>query len=152
MSTPSIFDPAEHRRLLDRLSALTPDTPRQWGTMTPAQMVAHLCVSYEYAYGERTDRPPLVMRLLLRAFFRGLLVGERPYPRNTRTAPTMVMRDDRDLDRERARLVAYMDRMLREGAAAWDGREQVTLGRLSAAEWSTLFRKHMDHHLRQFGL
>jgi hypothetical protein len=152
MRTPSIFDPAEHRRSLDRLAALTPDTPRLWGTMTPAQIVAHLCVSYEYAFGERTDRPPLVMRLLLRVFFRSMLVGDRPYPRNSRTAPTMVMRDDRDLDHERARLVSFMERIHREGAAAWDGREQITLGRLTAEEWSTLFHKHLDHHLRQFGV
>lgn len=149
---PSIFNPAEYAKIRARIDALTPSSERSWGTMTPAQMLAHLCVSYEYAFGERLDRPPLIMRLLLRLFFRDLLVGSKPYPRNARTAPTMVMLDPKDFAAEKARLVAYMDRMAREGAEVWDGREQVTLGRLSAQEWSTLFWKHADHHLRQFGV
>jgi hypothetical protein len=149
---PSIFDVSHHEALLLRLDALQADSQRLWGTMTPAQMCAHVCVSYEYAYGLRHDRPPLFMRLVLRLFFRSLLVGAKPYPKSSPTAPSMVVNDNRNFDAEHARLRAFVERAYNDGESFFEGKQQVTLGALSSAEWSTLFYKHLDHHLRQFGV
>ncbi len=152
MVQPNIFDATTHVRTLERLALLQSDATPQWGTMTPAQMCAHVCVSYEYIFGDRNDVPPLFMRLLLRLFFRGLLVGNKPYPKGAATAPSMIINNERNLDTERARLVAYIERVYAEGAHAFEGRPQVSLGPLTAVEWSTLLYKHLDHHLRQFGV
>lgn len=152
MPYPSIFAQSTHTSMLNRLDKLTPSTKAVWGSMDPAQMLAHLNVSYEYTFSERTDTPPFIMRLLLKIFLRNLLVGEKPYARNTRTAPSMVMKGAKDFDAEKQRLKEYMQRIYDEGQAAWEGRNQITLGRLSTTEWSNLYWKHMDHHLRQFGV
>ena len=151
MAYPSIFLPETHAAMLARLDTLTPTTPRVWGSMTPAQMLAHVNVSYEYTFGERTDTPPWFMRALLKIFLRPLLVGDKQYAKNTRTAPSMVMKEAKDFEAEMKRLKTYMQRIYDEGEAAWDGRKQVTLGVLTSKEWSTLYWKHLDHHLRQFG-
>lgn len=151
MAYPSIFLPETHAAMLARLDTLTPTTPRVWGSMSPAQMLAHVNVSYEYTFGERTDTPPWIMRALLKIFLRPLLVGDKAYAKNTRTAPSMVMKESKDFDVEMKRLKTYMQRIYDEGEAAWDGRKQVTLGVLTSKEWSTLYWKHLDHHLRQFG-
>ncbi|MCX6141307.1 MAG: DUF1569 domain-containing protein [Candidatus Kapabacteria bacterium] len=152
MAYPSIFLPETHTALLARLDALTPTTPHVWGTMSPAQMLAHVNVSYEYTYGERSDVPPWFMRFILKTFLRPLLVGEKPYAKNSRTAPSMVMKQEKDFDAEMKRLKNYMQRIYDEGSAAWNNRKQVTLGVLTSEEWSNLYWKHMDHHLRQFGV
>ena len=152
MAYPSIFQAETHAAMLARLDALTPATSRLWGSMTPAQMLAHVNVSYEYTFGERTDTPPWMMRMLLKLFLRPLLVGEKPYTKNTRTAPSMVMKQEKDFDAEMKRLKNYMQRIYDGGAAAWNNRKQVTLGVLTSKEWSNLYWKHLDHHLRQFGV
>ncbi|MBK9183787.1 MAG: hypothetical protein IPM83_11870 [Ignavibacteria bacterium] len=100
--------------------------------MTPAQMLAHVNVSYEYTFGERTDTPPWFMRALLKIFLRPLLVGDKQYAKNTRTAPSMVMKEAKDFDAEMKRLKTYMQRIYDEGEAAWDGRKQITLGVLTS--------------------
>ncbi len=120
--------------------------------MTAAQMLAHVNVSYEYMYEERLDRPPLVLRLLLRLFMRDLLVGNKPYAHNSRTAPSMVIAEEKDFESEKARLLEYVQRTFDKGASQFEGKRQVTLGPISAEEWSTLLWKHLDHHLRQFGV
>ena len=151
MTYPSIFLESSKSEAFARLDALTATTPRQWGSMTCAQMLAHLSVPYEYTFGERSDVPPWIMRTLVKLFFRKLLVGAQPYAKGTRTAPSMIMSTEKDFEHERSRLKAYIQRVFDEGAPAFEGRTQVTLGSLTAEEWSTLFAKHFDHHLRQFG-
>jgi hypothetical protein len=147
-----IFDPATTASLLARIDKLTPTTQAQWGKMNVAQMLAHCCVSYEQALGERTDAPPLLMRWLLRPLLRRVLVGPKPYRRNSPTAPAFVITDERDFARERDRLKDYIRRFQQLGAAHFDGRAQLSIGKLSSAEWSVLMYKHLDHHLQQFGV
>ena len=53
---------------------------------------------------------------------------------------------------EQARLVEYIARVQQEGAQAFDGRESNSFGALTTTEWNTLFYKHLDHHLTQFGV
>lgn len=147
-----IFDPATTQALQARIDKLTPATQGLWGKMTVAQMLAHCCVSYEQALGERNDAPPLLMRVLLRPFLRRVLLSERPYRRSSPTAPAFVITDQRDFARERDRLKDYIRRFQELGATHFDGRAQLSIGKLSSAQWSVLMYKHLDHHLQQFGV
>ena len=52
MAYPSVFLESSKSDAFARLDALTVTTPRQWGSMTSAQMLAHLNVPYEYTFGE----------------------------------------------------------------------------------------------------
>ena len=38
------------------------------------------------------------------------------------------------------------------GETSIDGKESHSFGVLTAQEWSTMFIKHLDHHLSQFGV
>jgi hypothetical protein len=152
MALPSIWDAATTLSLHSRLEALTPSTPALWGTMNVAQMLAHCCFPYEQIFGDREIRPPFVVRLLMRLFVKNMLTNETPYRRNSPTAPQARIADARDFERERERLKAYITRVEQMGAAAFEQKEQVSLGRLTTSQWNNLLYKHLDHHLRQFGV
>ncbi|HRK05836.1 MAG TPA: DUF1569 domain-containing protein [Chlorobiota bacterium] len=152
MRFPSVFDQATHAEILSRLSLLHEDSPRLWGTMSAAQMLAHLSVAYEFAYGVRTDTPPWIMRKFVALFFRDLLVGDKPYPKNGPTAPAMKQSVEKDFLTEHKKFTEWVERVHHDGREAFEGRRQSTLGVLTADEWSTLFYKHLDHHFRQFGI
>jgi hypothetical protein len=149
---PDVFNPTDVETQLRRLDALTPDTPPQWGRMNAAAMLAHLNVSYEMVYDGTHPQPNALVRLLLRLFVKQGVVGPTPYKRNTPTAPAFRIAGPRDFEREKARLVAYMRRVLSEGRAAFEGRASLSFGPLTADEWQVLFGKHLDHHLQQFGV
>jgi hypothetical protein len=89
---------------------------------------------------------------VLQRFVKQGVVGPKPYPRSAPTAPAFRIADAREFDAERDRLVAYLRRVAGEGRAAFEGRESLSFGPLTAAEWNVLFAKHLDHHLRQFGV
>ena len=49
----SLRDESGRRSILDRLAALSPEHPRLWGRMKPAQLLPHLTGGLRLALGER---------------------------------------------------------------------------------------------------
>ncbi len=149
---PDLFDVEDLARTITRVQALTPESTPQWGRMTVAQMLAHCCVPYEMLYTTTHARPNALMRWVLRRFVKQGVIGPKPYPRSAPTAPAFRIADAREFGAERERLIAYLRRVAAEGRAAFEGRESLSFGPLTASEWNVLFAKHLDHHLRQFGV
>lgn len=147
-----VFDPAVTGELVGRLRSLEPTTQPRWGKMSVGQMLAHCCVPYEMVYEDKHPRPGAVARLLLRLFVKRGVVSEKPYRKNTPTAPAFRITDERDFERERDRLVGYLERTAELGGEHFDGRESPSFGPLTRSEWNNLFYKHLDHHLTQFGV
>ena len=151
-----LFDPTQNASMLARLDRLDPAKPALWGKMNPAQMLAHCNKVYEVehdpAYAKNHPRPNAVVRFLLKRFLKPIVVGPKPYKRNSRTAPEFIVADERVLNTERERLVAYINTVQALGAAHHDGRENRSFGVLTTTEWNNLYAKHLDHHLQQFGV
>ncbi|MEN9511440.1 MAG: hypothetical protein RLZZ370_1259 [Bacteroidota bacterium] len=120
--------------------------------MNVSQMLAHCCIPFEQALNMRHDGPNLLMKLMLRLFFRKSMVNEVPYRQNLPTAPSFVIDDERSLEAERFRLKQLLETFSEQGKAHFEGKKQITLGRLKSGEWNNLMYKHLDHHLRQFGV
>lgn len=143
-------DPTTVTELKARVQQLRPDSPRQWGTMTAPQALAHLTVALEQALGDRKPPRMLAGRLLGWAV-KPIALGAKPMPRNAPTVPELVIADRRELDIERARLLALVDRAAAAGPAGCTTHPHPFFGRLTPQQWSVLLYKHLDHHLRQFG-
>lgn len=149
---PSVFDPRTVAELSARINRLTPDTKPQWGKMSAGQMLAHCNVSYDMAYTDKYPKANAVTRFLLALFVKPGVVGPKPYPRNSPTAPAFRMAGPRDFEQEKRTLLDYLERVKRDGERAFNGRVSPSFGPLTASEWNTLFYKHLDHHLTQFGV
>lgn len=152
MQYENIFDQEGLQKTIDRINKLTPDTPAQWGKMNVSQMLAHLSVAYEMDHEDIHKKPNGFTKLLLKLFVKKVVCGPKPYAKNNRTAPQFVISDERDFNVEKTRLINYMNATADIGAANYDGRENQSFGKLSTQEWNTLYSKHLDHHLTQFGV
>ena len=147
-----IFSNAGAQRMIDRLENLEPEMTPKWGKMTADQMLAHCNVPYDMTFTDQYARPNAVVRFFIRIFAKPTVVGPKPYGKNSRTAPEFVIKDRRDFNAEREKLINYLRQTAELGAEAFDGRESHAMGKLSVQEWNTLFAKHLDHHLTQFGV
>jgi hypothetical protein len=148
----NIFDPADEREILKRLDHLRPEGPRQWGTMTPAQMLAHCSISLEMAMGN--VRPPRkwIGRLLGPVIRPMALKDDAPMRRNSPTMDELIVAEAPAFEPERERLRGLIDRFVAAGPAACTTHPHSFFGRLTPDQWSILTYKHLDHHLRQFGV
>ncbi len=148
----NIFQKTISDEVISRINSLSPKTTPEWGIMNVAQMLAHCCVTYEMLYEDKHAKPNFFMKLMLKAFVKNAVVGPKPYPRNSRTAPAFLITDERDFEKEKARLIGYIERTQQLGEDYFDGKESHSFGKLSKEEWNTMFYKHLDHHLTQFGV
>jgi hypothetical protein len=148
----NLFDPSAVIEIKTRLGALRPDSQRQWGLMGPAQAMAHCSGGLEIAVGELNPPRVMIGRLIGRIIKPLALGDDKPLRRNSPTAKVLIVNDQRDLDTERARLASLIDRFTAGGALACTKHPHAFFGPLTPDEWAVLNYKHLDHHLRQFGV
>lgn len=120
--------------------------------MSVDQMLAHLTVPYDMTLTEKYPKPNFISRFFIKLFAKKVVTTDMPYPKNGQTAPQFIINDKRDFEKEKAILIENINKVLNMGAEAFDGKESHSFGPLSTSEWNILFSKHLDHHLKQFGV
>lgn len=149
----SIFDASRRDELLARLSRLTPESQRRWGSMTPHQAVCHLSDSFKGILGERPieRRPPGLKRRILRFAAFTLPV---PWPKGVQTSPEVMAGAGGTPPEDFERDVGALKDLVRRFAET-DGRglgPHYAWGLMSRGVWGRYGYRHLDHHLRQFGV
>lgn len=149
----NVFENATTQSIKKRLDKLNTDSQPQWGKMNSAQMLAHLNVAYDIAYGKKEVKMNGFTRLMMKLFVKNMVVGdEMKYKKNSRTAPYFVIADTRDFEAEKAKLWDYVQLVEKDGTAHFEGKKNPAFGKLSSREWSNQFYKHLDWHFGQFGV
>ncbi len=147
----TLYQPDAVAELLSRIDTLQPASVRQWGKMDVAQMMAHCAAALDMASG-RMNLPRIFIGRLLGPLVKPIFTNEKPFSKNSPTAKDFVISDARDFAREQEQLKSKL-RQFHEG-----GEERCTrhphpfFGPLTPQDWSRGMYKHLDHHLRQFGV
>lgn len=148
-----IFNAKEAQNYIDRIHKLSPDSKAKWGKMTVDQMLAHCNVTYEMVYEPQKHKAPGgIAKFILKRFVKPKVVGEKSYPQNSPTAPQFLIKENKDFDSEKKRLIGFIQKTQQLGRDAFDGKESFSFGKLKAQEWNNMFVKHLNHHLDQFGV
>ncbi len=134
-----------------RIATLQPASERLWGKMTAGQAVAHCSEGMRMGLGE-TKPPRVLIGRILGPIVKGMALGKEPMRRNSPTAKSLVVQDARNLEIERQRLCELIDRFSSAGARGCTTHPHPFFGQMTPEEWSILMYKHLDHHLRQFGV
>lgn len=148
----NLFDAELANQLKQRIGSLQIDSQRQWGEMSVAQTVAHCASGLEMALGEIKPPRALVGRLIGWAIKPKVVGDDEPFRRNSPTVGQLVIRGERNLDVERVRLCSLIDEFASGGTSVCTTHPHPFFGRLTPAEWAVIMYKHLDHHLRQFGV
>jgi Protein of unknown function (DUF1569) len=148
----NLFEAARVEEVKERIARLRPDSERQWGKMNAAQAMAHCSGAMEWAVGDRIPQRLLLGRIIGRMVKPKVLGNDEPMRRNSPTVKDLVVHDERDLGTERERLRGLIDRFAAAGPKGCTKHPHSFFGRLTPEEWATLLYKHLDHHLRQFGV
>jgi hypothetical protein len=146
----NLFEVTSAAEITQRIARLRPDSARQWGSMTAAQMLAHCSGWMSLAAGATTSPRTLAGRIF-GPIAKRVLLSEQPIRRNMPTDPLLVVRDDKDFAAEQRRLIDWVERFSVGGPAQCTTHPHGFFGPMAPIEWATLGYKHLDHHLRQFG-
>lgn len=145
----TFFDRGTRAELLGRLEALDPGAAARWGTMDPAQMLAHCTAGFRMATGELRVRRGFIA--LFGWMLKSLAYDDRRFRTGAPTARELKIADPRAFAVEKAHFLEEFNR-LGAGPAALGDRIHPFFGSLTAEQWGKLVYKHLDHHFRQFGV
>jgi hypothetical protein len=148
----NLFEAATAAEIKERIGRLGPSCLRQWGKMSAAQAMAHCATTMEWAVGDSFAPRVFAGRILGPLVKSKVLKDDAPMRRNTPTAKSLVVADERDLGKERQRLCSLIDRFSAGGPQGCTKHAHTFFGPLTPEEWARLMYKHLDHHLRQFGV
>ena len=118
----NIFDLKETNIIIDRLNKLDAYAKPQWGKMSVDQMLAHCNVTYEMIYDNKHLKPNRFKKWMLKSVVKPYVVSEKPYKKNSRTAPEFIISDSKNFVEEKARLTDFLMKTQALGSAFFDGK------------------------------
>lgn len=147
----NLFDRAAADSIINRVQNLKPGSSNLWGEMNATEMLWHCnSCNREILQGQRGDKKTTVKQYLLRL----LAIYIAPhFKKGIKSESRHISKgkiSDLDFDREQNEFIS----LINEFPA---NKKQLTLthpafGNISTREWGIAAYKHMDHHLRQFGV
>ena len=145
----SLLNAKDRESILSRLLRLQANTRPLWGRFTAGAMICHVTTGVGQGLGEVELDPP--SGPLTHWPLNWLVIHVIPFPKNAAAAPDMLKRApstfDGDMATLRGMIARYADQ---DPKREWP--ESRVFGRISGRSWGVLQYKHLDHHLRQFGL
>ncbi len=143
-------DDLNYSRIIVRIENLKADSKAHWGKMNVAQMLEHC------------EKPILVSqgKLPVRRSFIGFLFGKMAkksllnnhhFKKNLPTDSNFVIKNEADFEKSKMNLIDLI-KGLENGQMSFHNENHPFFGKMSKEEWHILTTKHLDHHLRQFGV
>lgn len=146
----SLFNAEDNNSIQERINKLTPDSKPLWGKMNVSQMLAHLQPTMLVSFGE-LDLKGGLMGFLFGKMAKKKIVTEEPFKQNIPTLKQFKVVPG-DFETEKNTLLSYVNRLKTEGPKIFTTKPHPFFGKLTVEEWNMLQWKHLDHHLRQFGV
>ena len=132
-----------------RLQRLDENAERQWGKMTVGQMLWHCQYPLKLAIENKDNNAK--GNWFIKTFFKKSLYNDKPWRKNLPTTPQLKAKEPKDFQTELGKITALVD-AFHECKARDTWNPHPTFGRFTKEQWGQLEYKHLDHHLRQFGV
>ena len=146
----NLFQPDAVEEVMARIEQLKPSSQPAWGKMNVAQMVAHCSTTMDMASGKFVAKRTLLGRIV-GPRVRHILKDESPMRRNSPTVKELRV-GVCDFAQEHERLKQCVRQFHEGGEARCTRHPHPFFGNITPLEWSTGMYKHVDHHLKQFGV
>ncbi|MGP8214996.1 MAG: DUF1569 domain-containing protein [Bacteroidia bacterium] len=148
----NVFNEADKNEILQRTEKLTPETKAVWGTMNVAQMLAHCAYAVQMPTGEVPTKRVGFPLSFIGGLLKSKMLGEGALPKNSPTATEIKVTDERDFQKEKANFIAAFKKLTEGGENGVKATHHPFFGKITPKEWGRLNYKHIDHHLKQFGV
>ncbi|MBP6004619.1 MAG: DUF1569 domain-containing protein [Pyrinomonadaceae bacterium] len=148
----TIRNESDRRRMIERVNKLSGDESPLWGKMTVNQMVSHLVQGGELPFeASLPDKSTLLSRTIIKP----LILYVMPMPKEVKVSADFDQqangRRPEEFEADRERLISSINK-LGELPADHKCQYHPMFGAMSAKEWALIVHKHVDHHLKQFGV
>ncbi len=155
MHQETLLEPSALQAILHRIDALQARQERLWGKLSLVQMLAHCQRPLMVAIGTHTldkDLQSRVLSFLFGKMVKKKMLGAEPLAKGSPTAKSFLVVATGSLEEEREKLKQCIETFVAKANGGELGERHPFFGKMTQAEWDRLQWKHLDHHLRQFGV
>ena len=150
--TPDVFNASVANELVGRYENITPNLKGGWGKMNAGQMLKHVADNAEMEFGDTYIKRRFIGRIIGRLVVNQIIKDDKPNSKNQPTHPKMVITGAVDFEKEKERVLQLVARLGTIDSSEFENRVHPFFGKMKSKEWSIWIYKHLDHHLRQFGM
>lgn len=149
----SLFVEKKCAEIVSRINKLMPDSKAAWGKMDVGEMLCHCADGIKMATGEREAKDK--SNFFFRHLIKPLVIYVLPIPKGAPTPdeinPEIGGTPPSEFEADRKELLDCIENIcsLPENHS-WA--RHGSFGKLSRKQWGLLHHKHIDHHLKQFGV
>lgn len=147
----NIFIQLSSEEMLNRIDKLSLNSKPQWGKMDVAQMLAHCSAFQDIAMGYSFPARGW-LGILIGNFVKPILYNDKPLAKNMSTIPTILIEDAKEFETEKERLKQKIITFQNNGPEKCTTHPHPFFGKLTSEQWGKGIYKHLDHHLKQFGV
>lgn len=148
----SLFDTEAHQEILDRIDRLNANTSAQWGKMNIGQMLTHCQKPLEVANGNLQLNTKIgFAKKLLFKFFKPVMYNDKVWQKNLGTVNEFRVTDAHEFTSEKEKLIQTINEFsTKKDVSNWP--THPFFGDFNTEQWGKMQYKHLDHHLKQFGV
>lgn len=147
----NLLNDSDRSEILIRLEKINQTLKNRWGKMNVHQVIPHLTDPLKVAIGKRTA--PIMNTAFKIWPFNLFVVWFMPWPKGAPTAPEFIQgvkgTPPQDFEKDFIQLKETIDSFT---AYRSKFAPSPVFGNISNNSWGRLMWRHLDHHLRQFGL
>jgi hypothetical protein len=146
----SIFNTIDNQEIIARIQALTPASKPLWGKMSVDQMLKHINDAILVSFNEKPLKVSFVFKILGR-ILKNSVLKQPEFAKNSPTAKEFKYAENFEFETVKNELITNFTRF-QQGEQAIQCKNHPFWGKMKAEDWNNLQWKHVDHHLRQFGV
>lgn len=146
----SVFDTITRQELVGRINALSEHNHAQWGKMNVYQMMKHCTLHEDMVQGKLKIKRVLIGRLIGGMLLKKVLQDDKPFGKNSPTSSLLkALHAHGDIEKQKK---DWIDRLEQYGSYTNPNFIHPFFGPMTRDQIGFFAYKHIDHHLRQFGV
>lgn len=148
----NIFDSQTIKELKTRLHQIDGTSKAQWGKMNVYQMLKHCTENERLMLRQKTLKRLFIGRLFGPMALKSNIKDDAPLGRNSPTHPDLKFNGQGNVDSQKQAWLQLLDKYPTMQPEDYRSFTHPFFGKMNSEQVSQFAYKHIDHHLRQFGV
>ncbi len=148
----NIFKPETISEFQERIKEIDSNTPPKWGEMNAYQMLRHCVENDRMLLREKEYKRLFIGRLFGKMALKSNIKDDAPLSQNSPTHPELKFQGNGDVEAEKTAWIEMIAKYPSKSKEDYEDFTHPFFGKMNSEQVSRFAYKHIDHHLRQFGV
>lgn len=149
----SLLNPDDLIQIQQRIQTLNENSKRKWGRMKVGQMLRHCDLVLKVGLGQIIlPKTNIFFKAIGTVTKKEMRIFNNGIPRNMPTFAIVKVKENCNFEKSRDNLLATIDDFVAQAKKNNLVSKHELFGKMTTTDWGFMEYKHLNHHLKQFGV